>query len=242
MPGYRERLAVFRSHFGQLLDKLGDHESAREAFDSAVELLEQLVQYAPDVVSYQNELAFVYSHLGALLQETGDSSGAEQALREAERRWQALVTESPSPEPEYFHNLAWFLVNCPDSQFRDPERAIELAQQAIDHAPQNATYHNTLGAAHYRAGKWPAAVDALQEAIKLRGQGNGRDWFFLSMAEWQSGETEEARTSYANGLQWMEENRPGNAELKRIRDEAAQLIGVAEEEDQEPQDPGTPPQ
>ncbi len=46
------------------------------------------------------------------------------------------------------------------------------------------------------------------------------------MAEWQLGEFEEAKESYHRACQWMDENRPDNRELERIRTEAAELLGL----------------
>ncbi len=43
-------------------------------------------------------------------------------------------------------------------------------------------YCNTLGVAEYRAGNMKAAVQALNESMRLRTGGDGWDWWFLAMA------------------------------------------------------------
>ena len=155
-----------------------------------------------------------------------DVPGAKDAFQSARECWERLVAQSPMPE--HLQSLAWFLVSCPDPEVRNPEQAVELAKRAIGQTPPNPTYHNTLGAAYCRAEDWPAAVESIREAIRLREEGNGRDWFFLGMAQWHLDAQEEANQSYQQGCQWMQENQPDNPELKRLRAEAAKLLGVPE--------------
>ena len=59
---------------------------------------------------------------------------------------------------------------------------VELAQQAVESAPQDGMVWRTLGAAHYRASNWKAAVDALNKSMDLRQGGDSIDWLFLAMA------------------------------------------------------------
>jgi WD40 repeat protein len=62
------------------------------------------------------------------------------------------------------NNLAWLLATCPDAKYRDAPRAVELANQAVALAPQDAVYWNTLGVAHYRAREFAEAVAALAKS------------------------------------------------------------------------------
>ena len=96
-----------------------------------------------------------------------------QASLRARQRWLDLVSESPAGE--YLGDLAWFLVDCPDPNFREPKQALTLAQRALKESPGCAAYRNTLGAAHYRSGQWKESVDSLQEAVRLRGSEHPRD-------------------------------------------------------------------
>ena len=131
------------------------------------------------------------------------------------------------PENTRAHNnLAWLLTTCPDAQLRDTNRAIELAQKAVALAPRVAYNWNTLGVAHYRAGKWQAAIEALTKSMELRQGGDSFDWFFLALAHEQRGENEKARTWYDRAVEWMEKNQPRDEELKRFRAEAAALLGI----------------
>jgi hypothetical protein len=78
------------------------------------------------------------------------------------------------------NNLAWLLAAMPEPRLRDPARAVELS-------PKSHSAWNTLGMAQYRAADWKGAIDAFEKSMGLRRGGDGRDWFFLAMAHYQSG-------------------------------------------------------
>jgi uncharacterized protein HemY len=122
--------------------------------------------------------------------------------------------------------LAWLLATCPDPRFRDTGKAVRFAQKAVELVPPEGDFWNTLGAAHYRAGEWKLAVEALNKSMGLRKGGDSSDWFFLAMAHWQLGEKEKAHKWFDLGVQWMEKNDPKNEEFRRLRGETEQLLGV----------------
>src|SRR5262249_43179218 len=94
------------------------------------------------------------------------------------------------------NDLAWLLATRTEPQRRNPARALELAKKAVAMAPNEGTFWNTLGAAHYRAGDWNAAIEALHKSMELRRGGDGYDWFFLALAHRQLGQKDEARKWY----------------------------------------------
>ena len=71
-------------------------------------------------------------------------------------------------------------------------------------APTAGSYWNTLGVAHYRAGDWAEAVDALEESMRLRSGGDPYDWLFLAMARRRLGDAEAARRWLDRSLAWIE--------------------------------------
>jgi tetratricopeptide (TPR) repeat protein len=109
---------------------------------------------------------------------------------------------------------------------RNPRRAVELASKAVELEPKQGMYRNTLGAAHCRAGEWPAAIEALNKSMELRQGGDAFDWYFLAMAEWQRGNKDEARKWYDKAVEWAEKNAKDNEELKRFSAEASALLGM----------------
>jgi len=125
-----------------------------------------------------------------------------------------------------WNNLAWLFATCPDPRFRDTGKAVRFAQKAVELAPAAGGFRNTLGAAHYRAGEWKLAVEALNKSMGLRKGGNSFDWLFLAMAHWQLGDKEQAHKWFDQAVQWMEKNDPKNEDLHRLRGETEQLLGV----------------
>jgi serine/threonine protein kinase/WD40 repeat protein len=124
------------------------------------------------------------------------------------------------------NGLAWFRATCPDARYRDPAQAVALAEKAIALAPADGNIWNTLGVAQYRAGNWPAAIQALDQSMKLRQGGDGRDWFFLAMGHWKQGDQALARKWYARGVRAMAGQTRQDEELRRFRAEAADMLGA----------------
>ncbi len=127
------------------------------------------------------------------------------------------------------NDWAWVLATCPEIRWRDPIQAIRLARKAVEAKPQDGNFHNTLGAAHYRAGEWTAAVAALKQSMHLRKGGDAFDWYFMAMAHRQLGEKKEARHWYDKAVGWNDKNIPGDEELRRFRAEAAELLAAKQD-------------
>src|SRR5262249_53239156 len=110
-------------------------------------------------------------------------------------------------------------------------KAVELASKAVQLTPKVADCWNTLGAAHYRAGDWKAAVAALDKAVALRQGGDAFDWLFLAMAHRKLGNHDEAPRSDNQAPQWLEKNQKSlendkvqAEELRRFRKEAEEVL------------------
>ena len=82
--------------------------------------------------------------------------------------------------------------------------------------------------AHYYTGNWEEAIQALAKAKVVRKRGYSLDYFILAMAHWKLGHKEEARTQFAAGAEWMDKNNPDMEELRRLRAEGAELLGITE--------------
>mgnify|MGYP003611398231 CR=1 FL=1 len=65
------------------------------------------------------------------------------------------------------NNLAWLLVTVEDPALRDPRRAVGLARRSLMIAPENFSVWSTLSEAYYRAGDYPRALQAAEEALRL---------------------------------------------------------------------------
>jgi tetratricopeptide (TPR) repeat protein len=141
-------------------------------------------------------------------------------------RTAALGRDHPDT-PASMSFLADLLANCPDAALRDPKRAVELAKDAVELAPQFASSWQVLGWARYRTGAWKESIAALEKSIELRADGGDSfQWLFLAMAHWQVGNKEQARKWYGRAVEWADKNQPANAQLLRFRAEAAELLGL----------------
>jgi tetratricopeptide (TPR) repeat protein len=121
---------------------------------------------------------------------------------------------------------AWALATDSDAEKRDPDRAVEMATEAVELEPTAANYWNTLGVAQYRAGHWQEAINSLQKFRELRT--NDGEWsnpLFLAMAHGQLGNKEEARQWHDKGTAWMAKNQHPE-DLLRFRAEAAELLAI----------------
>jgi tetratricopeptide (TPR) repeat protein len=136
----------------------------------------------------------------------------------------ALQPENAAAQSDFARLLAYW----PRPGVDHLEEALDLAKKAVKTAPTAWKYWGTLGIAHYRAGQWSDALTAFQETMKLRNGGTGLEWFYLAMIHGRLGEIEQARKWYDQALQWMEQNDPDNGELKNLRTEAAELLGIKE--------------
>jgi serine/threonine-protein kinase len=224
IPEYTERYAICVSHVAELLYKLEEYKRANLLYQESASQLERLREVSGDSPRWRNELARTYSQWGGLLIESNAIQDSEQKFREARKHWQQLLTFCSAPE--FLHRAAWFYTNCADEKFRDPDEAIRLATRAKLESPQNADYWSTLGAAYFRNENFAKSIDALREAIRLRTEGDTRDWFFLAMAQWRKGEKAAAMESYQNGVKWIEVNRPANLELKQLRREVEKMLAI----------------
>jgi tetratricopeptide (TPR) repeat protein len=109
---------------------------------------------------------------------------------------------------------------------------LTLARRAVELAPNEAMYINTLGVAQYRAGRYAEAIATLDRSLAAsRGQGDGYDLFFQAMAHWQLGHKPESLTCFRKAVEWTEKNEPANEELAGFRAEAAALLGLEPKKD-----------
>lgn len=183
--------------------------------------------------------AAVRHTMGVVYCRLGEYKDAKRhLLRAMELRTRLLGPERPRTLHS-MNNLAIvsagqarFLTTCADLKLRDPEGALQLAMDAVKLATQSSYCWQVLGWAHYRTGAWQASVEALEKSMQLQKDPAGGDsfqWFFLAMAHWQLGQKEEARQWYGRAVEWMDKEMPKNELLRRIRTEAATLLGLAEQ-------------
>jgi serine/threonine protein kinase/Flp pilus assembly protein TadD len=212
----------------------GEAAAALRYHRQAIALCDKLVAECPERHPYRTQLVRSHFSLGIALGLSGRPAEAVQAHQQALDAYRpysgaAGSTVNESQFASVHNELAWLLATWPDAKFRDPGRAVALSRKAVELAPENGGFWNTLGVASYRVGDWKTAIAALNKAEELvPGKIQAWNLFFLVMAHWQLGEKELARKEYERAVKWMEEKKPRDEELRRFRAEAEELLGIRE--------------
>ena len=132
-------------------------------------------------------------------------------------------------------SLAAILSTCPDLQFRNLDRALELARYAVATAVGNdAQSWRIFGICRYQIGQWEVAIAAIEKGIELRGSAHQPDWVFLAMAHLQLGNQQEAYAWFekAKAVQWFEKTSGiGVMTMRQFRREAEELFRLVDEAD-----------
>ena len=135
------------------------------------------------------------------------------------------ATEVDSESSHLNNNFAWFLANCPDGAYANPQRAVQLALKAVELVPDEGTFWNTLGVSYYRAGQYTSSIRALERSTELFGDdGVGFNTMFLAMAHWRLGHHSQALQLYETALGWIRDNRVTDDELLRFLRETAVVL------------------
>ena len=82
------------------------------------------------------------------------------------------------------NNLAWALATHTEPARRDPGRAVSMAKEAVERAPNSELAWQYLGWIHYRTGNWKPSIEALEKSCKLQagGTGDAGQWIVLALA------------------------------------------------------------
>ncbi|MHC4406644.1 MAG: tetratricopeptide repeat protein [Planctomycetota bacterium] len=125
-----------------------------------------------------------------------------------------------------------------DDAYRSPE-TLSMAIEACCEYPGNPICHSFLGEVHYRQGDHQNALDELSQAIEDHAEGGmAREYFLLAMVHAELDQTENARTWYEKGVEWMKANCPEDGQIESLRREAAKLFGAGERLPKETDEPG----
>jgi serine/threonine protein kinase/tetratricopeptide (TPR) repeat protein len=238
---------------GNGLIKKGDLEGARREYQASLRITDDLG--APKQARYETDLGAAHSGMWEVLRKTGDLEGARreaEVLVKISPGWAWTYSEigndwmaqgkpeeamadyrkalAMSPKDGYMDKyVAWELATSLDPKLRNPAEALKLAKQAVQRQPQQGAFWQTLGAAHYRAGDWKAAIEALEMSNALLGGNDLRsNTFLLAMAHGQLNQKDLARTWYEKGVQSMEKRKPSVYE-PRFRAEAEEVLGIKKE-------------
>jgi tetratricopeptide (TPR) repeat protein len=104
-PSVREEIGQAYLRLGGIHTTLGQHVEAEDAFESAIDIFEELATEYPGVASYRQDLAESYGRLADVLRTTERLKAAEEAFRQEEQLFMELAAEFPS-SAEHQLNLA----------------------------------------------------------------------------------------------------------------------------------------
>ncbi|HRX83571.1 MAG TPA: tetratricopeptide repeat protein [Phycisphaerae bacterium] len=150
-------------YFQKLIEKMPDHPMPRYALaviyrdqheaEKSRQLLEEVVKLEPTY-----EAAWVL-----LFDNKRKSSGPAEALQTLQSGLTHL------PDSVLLNNsLAWVLATSPDASLRDPQRAVDLAENVVERSHRGtANYLDTLGCAYAAAGRFDDAIRAEKEAVTI---------------------------------------------------------------------------
>ena len=140
------RLTLAHNNIGSLLCSRGDIPRALEHFRQAVAI-------DPGYAEAQN-------NLGLALRMTGARDEAIPHFRAA------LDARGDWPVP--LNELAWIFATHPDSDARDPARAVQLAERAVRlTGRKQPVMLDTLAAAYAAAGDFERAIQTAEEALRI---------------------------------------------------------------------------
>jgi tetratricopeptide (TPR) repeat protein len=206
--------AYLQTLLAEVLLKAGNNQEAESTLLAAAKAWEELT----DDEDCRRELALVSYRLGLLHDKSGRKAEADAARAR-------LLRLTPNVA-EALHRIARVQSdNHTQRWYRDPQRALELAKQAVELMPESGETWNALGIAHYRTGYFQAVFAPLEKSMNLR-DGNSVDYFYMAMAKEQLRKWDEARIWYDKAVEWMDKHDPTNPQLRRYRAEAEAVLGV----------------
>src|SRR5690606_37693499 len=193
-PGHREILgSVYKEH-AYFLEHVGRLEEAEQAWRKSLRIFDELRRIYPTVPRYLLPVMSARIELSMVLWETGQRDEAREHFDEV-LALGAQIGEDQLLERFWF---AWFLADCVDPDYRNPQRAAKIADTLIAAKPHVGEYWITRGIAYYRLGRHQDAIDAIEKSMPLVKyyQDSAHALFFLAMARHKLNQTDAARKQY----------------------------------------------
>ena len=125
----------------QVLDFLGAEQLLREG-----------------IANYPGVMQFSYMLAATMVKQN--------RYREAIELLEVLLQHNPR-DHRLLNNLSWVFSTATDLRYRDPQRALQLAQDAILIAPGDFHVWSTLANAHYVCGNFQQAQRIMRQCLEL---------------------------------------------------------------------------
>ncbi|MGE5360669.1 MAG: protein kinase domain-containing protein [Bacteroidales bacterium] len=189
-----------------------------------VQLWNSVSAYHPDAEPLVTRL---YGELGLADMVSADLR-ADLTLAPALREAALRLVQAWGDDEGLLNSRAWSVVSRPDAGAEAYRLALRRAERAVQLAPEDASYLNTLGVARYRAGAYRDAIATLNRAASARRAPAPEDLVFMAMANQRLGNATAARDAFDRFHVVMKD--PENAaqeELRRFQREAEAIIQTA---------------
>jgi serine/threonine-protein kinase len=193
----------------QAHDILGSILLTQRKVEEAITEFREAIRLKPDY-------ACAYHNLGNALR-------AQEKMEEGIAEYRNALPHKPD-HANHHSDLAWSLVLPPNRPRRDYDEGLVQARKAVELAPKNGDFVNTLALAEYRSRHWAGAITACERSMALRKGGDASDWFFLAMAHARKSEQDPARTWFDKAVSWTKDKGMKNKELLQFWAEAAELL------------------
>jgi WD40 repeat protein/serine/threonine protein kinase len=129
---------------------------------------------------------------------SGDGKGYQTICRDMFDRF------GNTNDAQVANDLAW-TCSIGAGAISDPSRIVDLAIRSGMPKKGNANSFNSLAAVHYRAGQYDAALNCLQEAMRLRNQqGDAWDWLLLAMTYHQLHQPDQGQLWLDKATQYLD--------------------------------------
>jgi tetratricopeptide (TPR) repeat protein len=155
---------------------------------------------------------------------------ADAGLRAPVRQEALKLAEILPENASALNDASWGVVRHPGGGAAY-QRALGQAEAACRLAPNDANYLSTLGAAYYRLGKYPEAVEALEKSLPgdAANGADAPDLYFLTMCHCRLGSTAKAREWFERAKDSQQRNaarqmRGTSWELQQLRREAERML------------------
>jgi len=224
---------MVQSRRARLFDQTGRLAEAESAFVQAADLRERVKdemptlfpgQQPPTPIGGRQTWARSLVELGLFHLRHGHANDAARRCAQARDVYEDTAARFPGHAWALW-GLARFLIVCPVESFRDPARALRLAEKAVAR-DENYEIVGTQAWVQFRVGNHRESLSLLELLPRLPdGQDDPDDRFFRAMARWRLGDKEAARRDYDEAVRLMPFELD-HWEVEQFREEAAAVLGV----------------
>jgi len=160
---------------------------SRDRLDDAIQAFNRVIQLLPRQPHAYQERALVHAR----------QKEFEKAVADLEQ------TLALDPSLADAHNdLARLLATAPPA-FHNPQKALVLAERAVELVPDNHDFLATLGIVQCRLGQFARAIQTLEKSISIHPQRDATiELFFMAQAYRQIGQLEKAQGSFRRAAEW----------------------------------------